>query len=333
MKKISPLALFALSATALLAADFSFDGRWLVEGVPQTRITTTCTVSFYSSANAASPVATLFAVPFTTDRDGYFVVSTNAPSTLPDTFWAGVAPAGHGEISPRFRVAPAPFALAAVEAALVTNKTQFTLSGEAVVERLDVSGDMVAGDFTGASGQEIKAANLRADSLRLSSLELAGGSSIGLFDTTSGVSSPDYDTFPSDMTVSAKVSINRDLGGSYSRWYPRTETRTSSCSFDTDGILLIALKSTTKAEAPVPAVSVKVGSASIHSAYPVGTAGSANTVKRLMSIPYRAGETVSVTAHAWETPDAEGEFSLYKSQDRYETSIGAKVKLVRFGRK
>ena len=205
MNKIPILAFLSFAFSELCAADVSFDGRWLMDGEPQPLKTTTCTVSFYSSADAASPVATLAGVPFKTDRDGYFVLSANAPSTLPDTFWVGVAPEGTGEISPRFRVAPAPFALAAVEAALVTNTTRFTLSGQAAIERLEVAGGMVVGDLTSANGQSIKGSNLATGSLRLSSLTLASGSSVGLFDTTSGVSSPSFDDFSYDKTLGVET--------------------------------------------------------------------------------------------------------------------------------
>ena len=98
------------------ATDVSIEGQWRLSGISQISKDTTCTLKFYGSLDGAAALWTTNGCRFATDSSGYFVVGATVADevALPDTFWVGVTPAGSAEIVPRFRVAPVPFALAAL---------------------------------------------------------------------------------------------------------------------------------------------------------------------------------------------------------------------------
>ena len=128
MKHVLSLAASAFVSCGALAADFSFEGRWMLpSGQPGANVDSTCTLRFYSADGASSPAGEQAGVPFQTDKDGYFVVGGPVPANMPDTFWVGVKPAESDEIVPRFRVAPVPYAFAASEANLVESDKEVVI--------------------------------------------------------------------------------------------------------------------------------------------------------------------------------------------------------------
>ena len=350
MKRIPEFVLSALVAPALCAADFSFEGRWLVNGEPEALKSTTCIIRYYTAADAASPTATVSGVPFRTDSDGNFVISATAPASLPDTFWAGVAPEGHAEIVPRFRIAPTPFALAAAEVELVANDTAIALAGTAAIERLETVGVAVVDELAASSSGSFTVANLQLESMRIKDLALASGSQLGLFDKSSAASTPDYDGITADRSVSATVEFDikwqqsppLDPGGPVplpeATVYGKPAESSTSCTFATDGILLVAFKVQRKKLPLAPQVSVKVGTASVLTDFTIGVDGVDGTVKRCLSIPYRAGENVVVRVRTRcdsSTPilttGDPGVQQILASD--YQSFVGAKLRLVRFGTK
>ena len=328
MKKtlLSVLAAAALPA-ALPAAEMSFEGRWLLNGFPRESVDSTCEVRFYDAEDAATPAATTSAVPFRTDADGYFIVLAEVPETMPDTFWAGVKPAGSAEIVPRMCVAPVPYALAAAEAVLVTNDEKIVLSGSAMVERFVVEESATVGQWTIPPGGIVRATNFQATSARLVGVTTRRGAALGLFDEGSGQISADYDTMNGAESFEAAVKIipvGSNLFSPYSQAVDGEESRT--WTFDKDGLLLIAVKTQPKNMHPAPQLSVKVGATTIVDALSIGSDYTNTAVKRFLCIPYRAGETVTVTLRA------RGGSGMITLPELAYAWIDAKVKLVSFGR-
>ena len=54
-------------------------------------------------------------------------------------------------------------------------------------------------------------------------------------------------------------------------------------------------------------------------------------MKRLLCVPYRAGETVSMTVRALGLPESVGDW-FGNDEDDYKAMIEAKLRLVKFGR-
>ncbi|MCR5752058.1 MAG: hypothetical protein K6G91_08850 [Kiritimatiellae bacterium] len=320
--------LAVLSACAALsAADFSYEGRWQRLGTPVTSEDTTCEVRFYSSADAADAEATFDGVPLRTDSDGYFVISTNSPASLPDTFWVGVKPEGANEISPRFRVAPVPFALASAEAAIVTNDSVISISGTAQIERLDVSGDVVVKECVVKAGGTMSGNNVQVPSVTLTGLTLATSESmLGLFESQSSFMNLDYDSFPAEhwLETATDVSVHWPILRTVDS--RTTERFTSLMPFDTDGFLVAELRSEVGAKCPLPRVTLTVGPTKFLDNVEIGEADT--TVSRIMSIPCRRGETTSITVKAIGA----GSTVSYYDKSRYSSMIGVKLRFVRIGR-
>ena len=320
--------LAAMSACAALsAADFSYEGRWETRGTSVENADTTCAVRFYDSADAAEAHETLEGVPFKTDSEGYFVISTNSPASLPDTFWVGVKPDGANEISPRFRVAPVPFALVADEVAIVTNDSEIAISGTARIERLDVSGDVTVKECVVQAGGTVSGTNVQASSVRLTGVTLDSNEDmLGLFDAQSNTMNLDYDSFPAQHVLETTTHVS-------TRWpflrvvdSRTTERSASLMPFDTDGFLVAELKSEVGLKCPIPCVTLTIGNVKVLDNAEIGTAG--GTVSRIMSIPCRQGETVSYAVKAIGA----GETVSYYSESRYSSMIGIKLRFVRIGR-
>lgn len=326
-----PALAAALLPAALPAAEMSFEGRWLLGGTPQPSVDATCEVRFYDAADAAAPAATVADVPFKTDAAGYFVVAAEVPAEMPDTFWAGVAPEGAGEISPRFRVAPVPFALAAGEAELVTNATQLALTGTATIERLSTTGDVEVDQWTVPSGGTIRARNLGLGSVRLTDLKMASGGAVGLFGVSAGNLSADYDRLAAssscELIVANAIQEQRILSTlSIYTANPRADSR--EWSFDRDGFLLVALKAEF-CDVDPPGAVVELNGLSHFACGQLGArTGSQTTVKRCLCIPYRAGTKVRVVL---QTRGSDGSVPYFTRSGLVER-VGAKLRLVPFGR-
>ena len=320
-----------LSAAAMLlsagAAPFSYEGRWHRNGVPQTLADTTCTVRFYAEENAGDAAATSENVPFKTDSEGYFVVSADAPATLPDVYWVGVAPSGGDEISPRFRVAPVPFAIAAESVELVKTDSKLTVTGTATIDRLETTGDMEVDEWTIPSGGTVRMTDASFDSVKLTDLTMSDGAMLGLYNAKGGHATANYDRFSAEKELMAEVHV---YSSGFIGFYLHADTRTESASwtFDRDGLLMIALWGNPM-QNPAPKVSVSVGSTAIISEMKLGADKGGDT-RRFMTVPYRANETVSVKLVA----TGSGEVDDWWGGDEasYRGKVGARLRLVRFGR-
>ena len=184
MKPGKVLMLFAfVCALAASAVDVNIEGRWVSGGVPRTRVSTTCNIRLYDAASGGTLLAEVPGVGLSTDSNGYFVVSTavTPQQAVPDTFWVGVKPATGDEISPRFRVAPVPFALVADEVAIVKSDKALELTGEAMIERLDVSGGLKTKDWTVPANSVVTAKNIQVGNVRLDKLDICKAGMLGFF--------------------------------------------------------------------------------------------------------------------------------------------------------
>ncbi len=324
------IALLTCSALAVLgahAADVSIEGRWLVSGVAQKSAETTCSLGFYGEDGASSPLWTTNGCRLATDSDGYFVVGASTPAgiELPSTFWVGVTPAGRSEMVPRFRVAPAPFALAAETAELVKTDVPINVSGVAQIDRLETSGDVVVDDWVIPSAGQIETRNMQFPYVRLTSLDMVKGSMLGLFNDGGRQISCDYDNFTAEQGCSWYVEAYIRSRGFLRHDASDTRTADASCKFDSDGFLMLAIRAEPK-YCPPPKLTVKVGGQEFLSDKEFGSTGG-DAVKRLMTIPYRAGEDVVLKL----TATGRGEIP-WGAQESCKGNIGVKARFVKFGR-
>lgn len=330
---------FLASAAALAAgaADINIEGRWLVNGVPQPQFDGMCDLNLYAAESGGTALATAGGVPFVTDPNAYFVVSASvtAPQPLPDTYWVGVKPSGGGEIVPRFRVAPVPFALAADSAGIVRCDGEFTLTGEATVERLQVSGDATVGEWTIPPDSTVTAKNLQIGSVRLEKLTLCDAGLLGFFNDNTTAPSYDYDFFVAEKSVSATANVYTEWEWLICYLYVKPQSATDRWTFDSDGFLMIAIKGEPR-KCPAPHITVKVGQTTMLNDLKLGTDGSSDneaaSVRRFMTVPYRAGETVEVTVRTVGY-DGSVNSGWSFSESPWKSFAGAKARLVRFGRK
>ena len=324
-KKISLMS-WALAAVCLgHAAEFSIEGQYFHYNNVQASMETTCQVDFYRTENASGSLFTTNNVRFATDGNGCFVIHASTPDDvdLPDTFWVGVTPAGRSEISPRFRVAPVPFAFAADEAQLVSTDKELEISGVATIDRLDVSGNVEAEDFVVATNSVLKAKNLRLDSVKVMSMVIPDGGLLGLFNVKGATPSFDYDTFSAEKQASVEARIESS-GSILTHDHSRDNSADYSYTFNGDGFLLIAIRADPK-KCPASKLSVKIGGTKVYDRA-VGT-DKGGVVKRFMTVPYRAGEEVKL----WLMASGGGEIP-YREQNDYKSNIGVKLQLVKFGR-
>ena len=325
-KKIPLIALTLAAALSASAADFSIEGRLFLSEIVQASVEKNCKVSFYGTEDAAGPLYETNGVRLVTDAKGYFVLSASAPDhlvDLPDTFWVGVKPDGYDELSPRFRVAPVPFAFAADEVQLISTDEEFELAGVATIDRLDVSGDVETEDLVVATNSVIKTKNLQLDSAKVLSLSMPAAGMLGLFNARGAAPSFDYDTFSADKQTGVEARIE-DSGSIFSHDHSMDRSVDCSYSFNGDGFLLIAIKADPK-QCPAPLLSVRVGRTEIYSRAVGENKG--GVVKRFMTVPYRSGEEVILKL----TAVGGGEIP-FRQQDNYKSNIGVKLQLVRFGR-
>ena len=327
MKSILMTLFAAAIWLPVVAAQFSYEGRWLKNGVAQTRKNTTCDIGFYTSADAGSAVETRTGVPLKTDSDGNFIIATDAPATLPDVFWVGVTPLGAAEISPRFRVAPVPFALASGTAELVKSDAQLTVTGTATIDRIEIAGDAEIDEWAIPSGGTVQMTDAKFDSVKLTQLSMVSGAMFGFYNANGTSATADYDRFNAEKEVTADVNV---YSSGFLDFYLHADTREASGSwtFDRDGFLMIALWGDPK-ENPAPKVSVTVGSTSIISEMKLGQ-DKGGSIKRFMTIPYRANENVTVKVVA--TGSGEVDDWWGGDADKYKGKVGAKLRLLRFGR-
>ena len=329
-KKISLVALTLVAVFSASAAEVSIEGQYSLFDTVRPSVDTTCQLKFYGTENASGPLYETNGVRFATDVNGCFVVHASTPASvsLPDTFWVGVTPAGRGEISPRFRVAPVPFVFAADEAQLVSTEKELTLTGVATIDRLDVSGDVVAEDFVVATNSVVKAKNLRLDSAKVTSISIPEGGLLGLFNAKGATPSFDYDTFSAEKQTSVEARVTTSgIMNFYINSY--TQDASANWTFDRDGFLMIAIKADPK-KCPAPKLTVAVGATTILDNRAIGV-DRGSVVKRFMTVPYRAGEPVSVKVTAVGAGEHANDW-WGGSQSDYKASIGVKVQLMRFGR-
>ncbi len=324
-KKISLMS-WALAAVCLgHAAEFSIEGQYFHYNNVQASMETTCQVDFYRTENASGSLFTTNNVRLATDVNGCFVIHASTPDNvdLPDTFWVGVTPAGRGEISPRFRVAPVPFAFAADEAQLLTTDKELELAGVATIERLDVTGDVQAEDFVVTTNSVLRARNLQLNSAKIMSLAMPNAGILGLFNAKGATPSFDYDTFSAEKQASVEARIESS-GSIFTHDHSKDKSEDYSYTFNGDGFLLVAIKANPK-ECPASKLQVKIGGTTIYDRA-VGT-DKGGVVKRFMTVPYRSGEEVKLKL----TAVGGGEIP-YRQQDSYKSNIGVKLQLVKFGR-
>lgn len=335
------LFLACVAASAACALDINVEGRWLVDGKAQTNVTSTCTLRLYGAAGSGGGALAVAQARFATDSSGYFVVcaSMAEPEGLGDTFWVGVTPEGRAEIVPHFRVSPVPFALAADEAALVRRDGPITLDGTATVQRVEMTGSLSAKDFTLAQNARIETKSLSKDlklgNVRLTKVTLANAAMLGFFNDGGAAPAYDFDSFTTEKSISAVT--DPEWEGSFSSldllYIVHSVTRSMTWRFDSDGILMVALKVDPK-KCPPPLVAVKVGTEQILYGREFGVRNG-GVVKRFMTIPYRAGEEVAVTVQARGLGAEHVSIPLFgsgDSVDNYKASVEAKVRLLRFGR-
>lgn len=322
---------FLASALALSAsaADFSFDGCWLgSSGQPRKNETRTCELRFYSSENASSPAETKTGVTLATDKDGYFALSGTVPASMPDTFWVGVKPDGAAEISPRFRVSPVPYAFAACDAELVESKVDTTVSGTVGAEIVTASEGIEVDDWALPSGGSVTATNLQLDKVRVDSLSLADACMISLFNPRGHVVSPDYDVGGFDFKIGTEVNAYRG-GFLDANLYAKTTTAQGDWAVNWDSLAVIAVKVRPK-KCPRPRLSLSVGDVVFFDEMPIGTDNSFDTVKRCITVPYRAGDRVRVNLKAVGYDDnVDGWWG--GDTDDYKGRIDVGVKFVKLG--
>ena len=323
--KTSLMAWALAAACAANAAELSIEGRYFLSNAVQASLETTCEVKFYGTSNAPDSLFATNGVRFATDVNGYFVLHASTPDSvdLPDTFWVGVKPAGRNEISPRFRVAPVPFAFAADEAQLLSTDRELELAGVATIERLAVSGDVEAENFVVTANSVLRAKNLQLDSAKVTSLSMPKAGILGLFNAKGATPSFDYDSFSAEKQASVEARI--ESSGSFIT-HDHSRDRSVDCSytFNGDGFLLVAIKADPK-QCPASKLSVKIGGTTVYDRT-VGT-DKGGVVKRFMTVPYRSGEPVSIKL----TAVGGGEIP-FRQQDSYRSNIGVKLQLVKFGR-
>ena len=313
------------AACSANAAELSIEGRYFLSNAVQASLETTCEVKFYGTSNASDSLFATNGVRFATDVNGCFVLHASTPDSvdLPDTFWVGVKPAGRNEISPRFRVAPVPFAFAADEAELLVTEKDLELAGVATIERLTVSGDVETEDLVVTTNSVLRARNLQLDSAKVTSLSMPKAGILGLFNAKGATPSFDYDSFSAEKQASVEARI--ESSGSFIT-HDHSRDRSVDCSytFNGDGFLLVAIKADPK-QCPASKLSVKIGGTTVYDRT-VGT-DKGGVVKRFMTVPYRSGEPVSIKL----TAVGGGEIP-FRQQDSYRSNIGVKLQLVKFGR-
>ena len=323
--KTSLMAWALAAACSANAAELSIEGRYFLSNAVQASLETTCEVKFYGTSNASDSLFATNGVRFATDVNGYFVLHASTPDSvdLPDTFWVGVKPAGRNEISPRFRVAPVPFAFAADEALLISTDRELELAGVATIERLAVSGDVEAENFVVTANSVLRAMNLQLDSAKVTSLSMPKAGILGLFNAKGATPSFDYDSFSAEKQASVEAKIESS-GAFYTHDHSKDRSADCSYTFNGDGFLLIAIKSDSK-KCPASKLSVKIGGTTVYDRT-VGT-DKGGVVKRFMTVPYRSGEEVKLKL----TAVGGGEIP-FREQDSYKSNIGVKLQLVKFGR-
>ena len=324
-KKISLFAWVLAAACSANASEFSIEGRYLLFDRVQSSVESSCQVNFYGTENASGALFTTNGVRFATDVTGCFVLNVSAPDDvdLPDTFWVGVKPAGGSEISPRFRVAPVPFAFTADEVQLVSTDKDMELTGVASIERLVVSGDVDAGDFVVTTNSVLRTKNLQLDSAKILSLSMPKAGILGLFNAKGAAPSFDYDTFSAEKQASVEARIESS-GLFIIHDHSRDKSMDCSYKFSGDGFLLIAIRADSK-RCPASKLLAKIGGTTIYDRA-VGT-DRGGVVKRFMTVPYRSGEEVKLKL----TAVGGGEIP-FREQDNYRSNIGVKLQLVKFGR-
>ena len=323
--KTSLMAWALAAACSANAAELSIEGRYFLSNAVQASLETTCEMKFYGTSNASDSLFATNGVRFATDVNGYFVLHASTPDSvaLPDTFWVGVTPAGRDEISPRFRVAPVPFAFAADEAQLLSTDRELELAGVATIERLAVSGDVEAENFVVTANSVLRAKNLQLDSAKVTSLSMPKAGILGLFNAKGATPSFDYDSFSAEKQASVEAKIESS-GAFYTHDHSKDRSADCSYTFNGDGFLLIAIKSDSK-KCPASKLSAKIGGTTIYDRA-VGT-DKGGVVKRFMTVPYRSGEEVKLKL----TAVGGGEIP-FREQDSYKSNIGVKLQLVKFGR-
>jgi len=234
-----------------------------------------------------------------------------------------VKPLGRNEISPRFRVAPVPFAFAADEALLLSTDRELELAGVATIERLTVSGDVEAEDFVVTTNSVLKARNLQLDSAKITSLTMPDAGMLGLFNAKGATPSFDYDSFSAEKKASVEARIESS-GNFLTHDHSRDRSVDCSYTFAGDGFLLIAIRADSK-KCPASKLSATIGGTTIYDRA-VGT-DKGGVVKRFMTVPYRSGEEVKLKL----TAVGGGEIP-FREQDSYKSNIGVKLQLVKFGR-
>ena len=232
-------ALTACAATALTAsaASICYEGRFLnSSGTVQANKTIDATLSAYETENASTPFATK-SITITTDASGHFAAVADGIDAPPSytTFWIGVTPSGHGEIRPRMRVSPAPFAIVSANVALMETSGRHVLEGTVGVSTLAATPSFTADDVTFTGATTLKGNVDGAQTVYLKKLDLEKGSLSMLRANSPGNISTRWDDFVADATLS--LTETTDF---FSFTYNQTESL--SITAEDDGFAIVLIK-------------------------------------------------------------------------------------------
>lgn len=326
MKTIAFTTVFAVMlAFAAGAAQFSLEGRWLENGLVQSNVTTTCAVSFYSAENASTAVSARNGVQLKTDSEGYFVIFCDIPSDLPDVFWAGITPQGKAQILPRTKVAPVPFTLSAVKAELVSDENQLELSGTALIQKLETSGNVSAEEWNLPVGGNVDVKNFKTSNVYVDSMRLNDKTMLGMFNAgADNKLTPDFSQMSFDKQVTATVTTSK---GGFMNFYTYYHDRSETHSFvaDKDGFVLLGISSSPR-DCPYNKLSFSSGSVTLIDGLEFGK--DLGSVQRLITVPCRKGESFKVELLAKSTEDRT---DWWKENSNRIGSISVKIKFVYFG--
>lgn len=313
--------LVALAAFAEGAAQFSFDGRWLSNGVVQSNMTTTCTVRFYSAEGAQSATQSRTGVALKTDSDGYFVISCEVPSGLPDVFWTGIVPQGGNEILPRSKVAPVPFAIAAASAKLVKDDNLVELTGTAAIHEINTTGNVTTDGLTLPLGGKIDVRNFTTPNVYVDTISFGNCCMFGLFNIGNGTSlTPDFSAMSADYQLGAKVQTTKG-GFLSSQVYYHDNSSAIQFVTDKDGFVLISVKSDKR---DCPYCSLSLGNSTTQLISDLQFASET----RFITVPCRRRESFSLSLLAKSTG---GKTGWWSTDDNLIGSISVKIKFIYFG--
>lgn len=141
------LALLASLFLALPGFAVALEGRFLEDSHPLANYSGNATVRCYADAEGREIIGSTVVSDFRTDASGNFAIDFDLPNLTNEVFWVGVSPKEGVWLDPLMRVAPAPYAIVAASAELITNSVGIVLSGTSEISNLVVRGNATVGDL------------------------------------------------------------------------------------------------------------------------------------------------------------------------------------------